>query len=119
MFLWVTAQGYQQRGELDASLSAIQESVRLRDSLPNTDVRQRMRLAHFLIWEGKILGQANGISLGRSAEALAPLDRAFRITDEAVHQDAKDQSTRGRLAMAGLAMVDVLRESDAARVRRV
>jgi serine/threonine-protein kinase len=116
MILWVSAQVYQQRGELDESLKAIRESVQLRDSLPaNGDVHVMMRLAHVLIWEGRILGQDSGISLGRPTEALVPLEQAFRISDEVVHQDAKDQNSRGRLAMAGVAMADILRHTDATR----
>lgn len=116
MFLWVSAEVLQQRGDLEAAFTAIRDSVHIRDNLPaSPDVRRAMRLAHVLISEGKILGQDNGISLNRSEEALQPLERAFRIADEVVHQDGKDQSSRGRLAMAGEAMAGILRRSDAAR----
>jgi tetratricopeptide (TPR) repeat protein len=116
----VSAEVFQQRGELDAALTAIGESVQLQESMPaNRDVRQTMRLAHVLIWQGRILGQDNGISLGRSEEALAALERAFRTTDEVVHQDSSDWNVRGRLGMAGLASADILRHSDAERALAV
>jgi tetratricopeptide (TPR) repeat protein len=120
MFLWVSAEASQQRGDLDGALAVIREAVQIQESLfTNTDVRQTMRLAHVLIWEGRILGQHNGLSLGRSEEAVVPLASAFRITDEVVHQEAKDWSVRGRLAMAGHAMADILRHSDAARALEI
>jgi len=116
MFLWVSAEVSQQRGDLYSALAAIQESVQVQESVPgDADVRHTMRMAHVLIWSGRILGHDSGISLGRSQEALAPLDRAFRISDEVVHQEEKDWNVRGRLAMAGLAMADILRHSDAKR----
>ena len=116
MFLWVSAEVFQQQGELDKAAVAIQNAVQLEDSLPtNADVRQTMRLAHVLMWQGKILGQDTGISLGRFDAALPPLERAFRITDEVVHQDAKDQSSRNRLGMAGLGIGGILRDNDPPR----
>jgi len=74
-----------------------------------------MRLAHVLIWEGRILGQENGLSLGRSKDAVAVLQRAFEMTDEVVHQDPKDQNSRSRLGMAGTAMAAILRQADPGR----
>jgi len=113
MFRWVAAEVFQQRADLDEALKAIRESVKVLDvGSAKTDVGHTMNLAHVLIWEGRILGQDNGVSLGRSEEASVSLDRAFRITDEVVHQDSKDQSSRARLGMAGLGLADILRQSD-------
>src|ERR1035438_9088612 len=66
-----------------------------------------------LVYEGQILGGDNAISLGRSEEAIAVLERAFKIADERVHQDANDQNTRGKLEMAGYPLASILRRSDA------
>jgi tetratricopeptide (TPR) repeat protein len=113
MFRWVTAEVFQQRADLDEALKAIRESVQLLDvGAGNSDVTHTMNLVHVLIWEGRILGQDNGVSLGRSEEASASFERAFRITDEVVHQDSKDQNSRARLGMAGLGLADILRQSD-------
>ena len=68
-----------------------------------------------LIYEGRILDSKNSISMGRSQEAVLTLERSFRIADTFVHKDANDQMARGRLAMAGLGMADILRESEANR----
>src|SRR5262249_42756973 len=60
MFRWVTGKAFQQRGDLEQALSAIQESVALQEPLaPKADVRDTMRLAQVLIYEGRILGQEN------------------------------------------------------------
>jgi len=66
-----------------------------------------------LIHEGRILGDDNAISLGRSEEALASLQRAFRIADDLVHQDPSDQSSRGFVAMGGISLAGILSNSDA------
>ena len=64
---------------------------------------------------GKILAQDDAISMGRYQDAVAPLERAFRIDDEFVHQDANDQLSRNRLADAGVNLANALRQSDARR----
>ena len=120
MFLWVSAEALQQRGDLNEAAEAIRESVRLVDpGAGNTDTTRTMVLAHVLIWEGRILGQHEGISLGRDEEAVAALEHAFRITDAVVHVDANDQSSRGRLAMAGIALGEILSYSDAGRAEAI
>jgi len=112
MFLWVAAEVFQQRADLDEAFKTIHESVQLLDGGGKTSLVRTMDLAHVLIWEGRILGQDNGISMGRSDEAAMSLERAFQITDEVVHKDPHDQSTRARLGMAGVGLADILRYSD-------
>src|SRR5260370_4381374 len=53
--------------------------------------------------------------MGRYQDAVAPLQRAFRIADDFVHQDANDQLSRNRLADAGVNLANALRHSDARR----
>ena len=65
-----------------------------------------------LVIEGQILGGDNAISLGRSAEAVAVLQKAFNIADDRVHQDPNDENTRGKLEMAGYPLASILRHSD-------
>lgn len=115
-FLWVSAQVFQRRGDLDQALKDIRESVRVLDAGPeNIDQGRTLNLVSALIYQGRILGQDNGVSLGRSEEAVASLERAFKIADDLVHQDPNDQASRGRLGMAGIEMADILRHSDARR----
>jgi tetratricopeptide (TPR) repeat protein len=116
-FLWVAAQVFQDRGDLDEALKDIRESVRLLNPAAdgNTDQGRTMNFILALIYEGRILGQDNAVSLGRSEEAVASLQHAFRIADDFAHQDPIDQQSRGRLAMAGIGLADILRHSNARR----
>jgi serine/threonine-protein kinase len=119
MFLWVSAQVFQQQGELDEALKAVRESVGLQETMGSGDMARMMRLAQVLVWEGRILGRDSSISLGRSKEAAAVLERSFQISDRVVHQDSKDQSSRSRLALAGLDMAGIVRRWDARGALRV
>jgi serine/threonine protein kinase len=116
-FLWVSALVYQRRGDLDEALTAIQESVKLLDPgaewLSKGGQTRNFQLA--LVYEGRILGEDNSVSLGRPEEAVQVLDRAFRSADEYVHRDPNDHSSRGNLAMAGISMANILRHTDARR----
>ena len=120
-FLWVSAKVFRQRGDLDAARKAIHESTALLDPGPAriTQGKQTQSFQLALIYEGRILGEDNSVSLGQSEEAVKSLERAFRIADEFVHRDPNDQSSRGRLAMAGMSLGDLLRHSDAPRALEI
>jgi len=116
-FLWVSAEAYRRQGDLDAALKTVQESVKVLDPGPGINERgqQTMSYVMALNYEGKILGEDAAISLGRTEEAMAALQRSFEITDRFVHQDANDQFSRNRLADAGVNLGDMMRHSDARR----
>jgi serine/threonine protein kinase len=118
MFLWVSARILQKRGELDEALQAIGESVTLLEPFAANrkgNLEQSLNLAMVLGWQGRILGEDNGISLGRSEEAASSLERGFQVIDGIVHQDPNDQASRGILQMVGRALADILRHSDPGR----
>jgi len=113
-FLSVRARVFQAQGDLDQALRDIDESVRLLDPGPgNTEQGRTLNFVLVLVYQGRILGQDSAVSFGRSEEAVAFLERAFRIADGFVHQDPNDQASRDRLAMAGTELADILRRSDA------
>jgi serine/threonine protein kinase len=116
-FLWVESDIFRGRGDLDEALQTAQESVRVLE--PGSEApgrgQQTMSLVMALASQGKILSQDDAVSMGRYQEAVAPLQRAFRIDDEFVHQDANDQLSRNRLADAGVNLANALRHSDARR----
>jgi hypothetical protein len=110
--LWVAANVLKARGELDGALTTIRESARLLD--PGSDWTtkrgQTLNFYHALIHEGRILGEKDGVSLGRPQDALPPLQRAFDGTDAIVHRDPNDHASRGDLAMAAITMGGILRD---------
>jgi tRNA A-37 threonylcarbamoyl transferase component Bud32 len=112
-FLQVAANISRSRGDLDEALRSIQESAGALDPGPeNGDQSRTMNYVMSLVIEGQILGGDNAISLGRPAEAVAVLQKAFNIADDRVHQDPNDQNTRGKLEMAGYPLASILRHSD-------
>ena len=111
-FHWVSAKVARSRGDLDQALQEIRESARiLEPAAANADNGRTMNFILTIIFQGRILGEDNAISLNRSDEAVASFENAFRMADGFVHQDANDQDSRGRLAMAGLGLADILRHS--------
>jgi tetratricopeptide (TPR) repeat protein len=120
-FLWVSALVFRERGQLDKALQNIHQSVKLLDPGANwlTKGGQTRNFMLALIYEGRILGEYNSVSLGRPEEAVKPLARAFRMADELVHRDRNDHSARGSLAMAGISLGNILRHSDAPRALEI
>jgi tRNA A-37 threonylcarbamoyl transferase component Bud32/tetratricopeptide (TPR) repeat protein len=119
-FQWVRAKIFQRQGNLEEALQAIQESVTLLDPGPKKAGHgQITNLAQALVYEGRILGDDNGISLDRYEEAAKPLQRAFDIADGLVRQDANDHNDRGSLANAGIPLAGTLRHSDPRRALEV
>ena len=116
-FFWAEAEVFRSRGDLDEALKRVQESVRVLDPGPGKtgQGQQTMAFVGALNNEGKILAEDDAVSLGRYEDAVVPLERAFRITDDLVHQDANDQFSRNRLADSGVNLADALRQSDARR----
>jgi serine/threonine protein kinase len=110
------AKAYRQKGDLDRALQTIRESVRMLE--PPAQTVNRSRTTSFvtaLMREGQILGEDNAISLGKSEEAVASLDRAFTMAEKTVHQDANDANSRGLAAAIGIVLADILRHVDPVR----
>jgi len=109
----VSAEVFRRRGDLDRALQDIHESVRVLEPAPGeTDQGRNLSFAMGLIYEGRILGVQNEISMGRTEEAVASLQRSFNIADGFAHQDPNDQGSRGRLAMGGIWLGNLLRRSN-------
>ena len=118
--LRIEAKVFQGRGDLDEALKSIHESAALLQLGPaDNDQSRTLNLVMSLVYEGEILGGDNAVGLGRPEEAVAALERAFKIADDRVHQDPNDQNTRGKLEMAGYPLANILRHSDARRALSV
>ena len=119
-FLWVSADVFRRQGDLDKALQEIRESVRILDVYAGTaDQGPTMNLILALIYQGRILGEDHAISLGQPEEAAASFERSFSAADSFVHKDPNDQMARGRLAMAGISLADILRHSDPRRAMAI
>jgi tetratricopeptide (TPR) repeat protein len=111
--LWIKAKVLQRQGHLEDALHAIQESAALLD--PGSAKGAHGRLSNFaqaLVYEGKILGDEEGLSLGRHEDGLKSLKHAFEIVDSQVHQDPNDHGDIGRLATAAIPLARNLRRGD-------
>jgi tRNA A-37 threonylcarbamoyl transferase component Bud32/tetratricopeptide (TPR) repeat protein len=119
-FLWVESDIFLHKGDVDKAVAAAHESVKLLDpGAQQVDLGRIMNYTYALIIEGRVLGQEGGVNAGRRSEAVASYEHAFKIADEYVHKDPHDQTSRGRLAVAGLGMADILRHSDPQRALEV
>jgi tetratricopeptide (TPR) repeat protein len=108
----LSAEIFRRRGDLDRALKDIHESLRLLEPKPeDTGQGRALSFVMALIYQGRILGWDNEISMGRFEEAVTTYERAFSIADGFVHQDPNDQGSRGKLAMAGIELAGVLRHS--------
>jgi len=116
-FLRISARVSQRRGDLEEALRAIQESVKILDPGPEW-INQGGKAGNFvlaLVYKGRILGEDNGVSLGRPEEAVASLERAFQMADTFVHHDPDDHQFRGELATVGISLGGILRHGDPRR----
>jgi tetratricopeptide (TPR) repeat protein len=90
-----TALVHRDRGELDEALHDIREGAKLLEPGPGTAhpaAPRVMNLVAVLAEQGKILGDEQDVSFSRPEEAVVPLERAFRLCDEFVHQDRHDSN---------------------------
>jgi tetratricopeptide (TPR) repeat protein len=110
------AESYRLKGDLDMALQTIRESARILEVPAGVVNRGRtMSLTNALSREGQILGEDRAISMGRSEEALVPLQRAFALAENSAHEDANDADSRSRVATSGIVLADILRHSDPSR----
>jgi tetratricopeptide (TPR) repeat protein len=103
------------RGDLEEALQAADEAVRILE--PPAGGTDEGRMSNFILALGRKGGilSNEGISLGRPAEAVPPLERAFQLSEELARRDPNDASSRGHLAYAGNRLAGVLRDSDPQR----
>src|SRR5438309_1859799 len=65
-----------------------------------------------LLEEGNILGDDEGVSLGRYQEAAQLYERCYRMAADLARQDAGDAESRLRVTGRGIQLANVLRHSD-------
>jgi len=110
-----TAFIHRDRGDLEAALTDAREAAQLFESMPGrspNDASVALPLSLALARVGIILGDPDGISLNRPADAIAPLEQSFAIADDLAHKDPNDAQSIGRVQTAGAALVRITRDSD-------
>ncbi len=116
--LQITTMIHRDRGELEEALRDSREAVRILEPPPGSTEVSESRTINYsmaLTREAEILGGDDVISMGLSAQAIAPLERAFQIVDQIAAQDPNDSNIRIPLSMAGNILAGVLLHSDPSR----
>ena len=90
------------QADLDEALQASRESEKLLDpGGENASMGQAMDFVLALVREGQVLDNDKGVSLGRREEAIAVLERAFKITTDIAGRDPNDFNSGERFAGVG------------------
>ena len=116
----VLADALRGSGQLESALTAVRESRRLEEQQTETNtVWQRWNLVLALWREGSILGEDQGISLGRPQDAAPIFRQALDIADEQAKKDPDDSSQFQLVSEVGRNLGDVLRHTDPQSALRV
>jgi tetratricopeptide (TPR) repeat protein len=105
-----------EQGDLDAALSAVVEARAIAEHTVYSSETERMiGMYAILTRQAAILSSEDGVSLGRAADAVEPLQNALDLTEEAARQNPEDFTSRSRLSTAARELGSVLRASDPQR----
>jgi serine/threonine-protein kinase len=116
--LTVVARAEVSRGRLDDALAAAHEAARILEPPASSDeelVPRKIVYSRALSSEAAILGDPDGVSLGRPDDAVPLLERAFSIADTVAGRDPTEFNSRLRLSTAGLQLAAILRDTDPKR----
>jgi serine/threonine-protein kinase len=113
--LTVVARAELARGQLDDALAATHEASQTLERFADTTVTRKTQYALALIREAEILAEPNRINLGRPAEAIPLLQRAFEMTDDVASRDPGESTSRLQLPISGGLLARLIGESDPAQ----
>lgn len=100
-------------GDLEGALAAAGRAKALLRRTKFSKETVRRSTEFNVLWRvGMILGQPDGVSLGRKEEALQELGEAFRIVSEWAGKDPNDASPRILMASAAREYAKLLRDVD-------
>ena len=114
--LIIVAMSQRAKGDLEAALSAIQESVRILE--PKPDEKPTGRTATYtlaLLREAQILAEPDAISMGRRDEAVVLLERVIASAADFARRDPSDFSSQHRLFNASSKLARLITAQDPAR----
>jgi eukaryotic-like serine/threonine-protein kinase len=102
-------------GRLEDAERAVREELALLEQLTAEEpanYRWRLNLANTAITLGRVLGDADGPSLGRLDEAIAAFERGLAIGREVLASDAKENLARNNHALGAWRLADAIRTRD-------
>jgi tetratricopeptide (TPR) repeat protein len=118
--LSVLANALRFQGDLDGALSAIRQARQASEQATYpTPVVRLFNLYGPILREGRVLGEEDGVNLGRPAEAVELLQKALDITEEVASKDPGETASRIRLGGAAWSLGDILRDRDPRRALAV
>ena len=114
------ANALRDQGELEAALQAIREARAIAEKSSGRNETIQMISLHLVLhWQGMLLGEVDGVNLGRPAEAEEPLQKAVNIAEEAARRNPKDYGWRARLASTAGNLANILRRKDPERALKL
>ena len=114
--LSLQANALRYQGDLEGALQDIQEARKIADEAVYPDETTHMIDEYgTLLREGQILGEDGGVNLGRPADAIEPLQKAFDMAEDIARKDPDDAVSRSRVANSGRALGNILRQRDPQR----
>lgn len=111
--LSLLASALRSQGDLEGALRSIQEARKISEQAvyPSPTARMLDEYGIFLR-QGLILGEDGDVSLGRPADAIEPLGKAFHTTEEFAAKDRNDAVSRMRVAYSGITLGNLLSQRD-------
>jgi tetratricopeptide (TPR) repeat protein len=111
--LSLLANALRYQGDLEGALQAIEEARKITEQAVYSDPTQRMIDEYgIFLRQGLILGEDGDVNLSRPTDAIEPLQKAFRTTEEFAGKDRSDAVSRMRVAYSGIALGNILRQRD-------
>jgi serine/threonine-protein kinase len=118
--LSVLSNALRSQGDLEAGLETIEEARTGAEAITYPTGNQRaLNLYAIYLREGLILGEDDGVNLGRRQDAISALQKAFDVIHEMAAKDPKDYSSRTRQASAARELGNILRDTDPQRAIEV
>jgi tetratricopeptide (TPR) repeat protein len=118
--LSVLSNALRSQGDLEAGLETIEEARTGAEAITYPTTNQRaLNLYAIYLREGLILGEDDGVNLGRTQDAISALQKAFDVIHEMAAKDPKDYSSRSREASAARELGNILRYTDPQRAIEV
>jgi hypothetical protein len=107
-------------GDLEGALQAIRESRSIAEKLAAPDDHTRTLTLAAALWrEARILGDLDGVSMNRPADAVPLLEKALDLAEDLAARDPVDYTSRTYVSMAGMELGDILRHDSPTRALAV